>query len=129
MAGETVLIIDDEIKIRTILTHFLKAEGYKPEQAKTPQEGLKLAKKKKFDVILLDVMMGGMDGFEVCKKLRKSKKTKDVPVVFVTAAGDQESRERGKQSGGTMYLHKPFTKADVTKAIRVALATVEAKEE
>jgi len=123
MAGETVMVVDDEAKIRQILSHFLKAEDYKVVQAKGPEDALKLAKKKAPDVILLDVMMSGMDGFAVCEKLREEEKTKDTPVVFVTAAGDQESREKGKESGGTMYLHKPFTKEDVLKAVRVALAT------
>ena len=103
-----ILIVDDEPLIRAGLKALLNREGYDLQFAEDGFEGLEMAFKGNPDVILLDVMMPGMDGFEFCKKIRKSKDLSDVPVVFISALDDKEARLKGFEAGADEYLAKPF---------------------
>ena len=123
MAEELVLVVDDEEKVRNILTHILKSAGYHASTAGDPKRALTVAREISPDVVLLDVTMPLMDGFEVCRKLQEHPETKKIPVVFLTARGDDLSRRSGRASGGVLYLTKPFTRETVLSAVRVALAS------
>ena len=123
MAEELVLVVDDEENVRDILTHFLKSAGYHAITAGDPERVVDLARGVSPDVVLLDVTMPLMDGFQVCRKLQEHPETKKIPVVFLTAKGDDLNRQRGKTSGGVIYLTKPFTRETVVSAVRVALAS------
>ena len=121
MAGELILVVDDEENIRDIVAHILKSAGYKPVVTGDPEEALSIAREVTPGVILLDVMMPRMDGFDVCQMLRDHADTEKVPIVFLTALGHDVSKERGRVSGGTLYLQKPFTKETVLSAVGEAL--------
>ena len=99
-----ILIVDDEPLIRAGLKALLNREGYDLQFAEDGFEGLEMAFKGNPDVILLDVMMPGMDGFEFCKKIRKSKDLSDVPVVFISALDDKEARLKGLKRERTNIL-------------------------
>jgi two-component system, cell cycle response regulator len=103
-----ILIVDDEPLIRAGIKALLNREGYDLQFAEDGFVGLEMALKGNPDVILLDVMMLGMDGFEFCKKIRESKGLSDVPVVFISALDDKEARLKGFEAGADEYLAKPF---------------------
>ena len=124
MKGALVLVVDDESNIRDILVHFLEEEGYGTIATGDPEEALAMARELTPNVVLLDVMMPRMDGFDLCQMIHDHPDTRNVPVVFLTALGDDISRQVARVSGGKMHLQKPFTREDVLKAVRVALESV-----
>jgi len=107
--GKTkILIIDDDADILDITRAFLEAKGYAVAQARTGKEALKKVKVSKPNLILLDVMMPKMDGFWLCRVLKSDPKLKSIPVIFLTAVDDAQSRMEGQKCGGDDYLTKPF---------------------
>lgn len=103
----SILIIDDSVEIIKILTEILKPY-YKIFFSTNGTNGFKLARKKNPDIILLDIMMEPVDGYEVCKKLKEDEETKDIPVIFVTAAIDVTDEAKGFKIGCVDYIRKPF---------------------
>ncbi|MFK5970827.1 MAG: EAL domain-containing protein [Candidatus Marithrix sp.] len=114
----TILIVDDELVSRYTVEVLLSTEGYKLEFAKNGEEGLKKAIELSPDLMLLDVMMPGMDGFEVCQRLRADHRLAELPVVMVTALDDRESRLRGIESGADDFMSKPYDRAELRARIR-----------
>ncbi|MDM8564865.1 EAL domain-containing protein [Candidatus Halobeggiatoa sp. HSG11] len=114
----TILIVDDELVSRYTVEVLLSTEGYKLEFAKNGEEGLKKAVESSPDLMLLDVMMPGMDGFEVCQRLRSNPRLAELPVVMVTALDDRESRLRGIESGADDFMSKPYDRAELRARIR-----------
>ena len=102
-----ILVIDDEPIARLTLGALLEGTGYHVEMANNGPEGLKMAKKLRPDVILLDVMMPGMDGYEVCRRLRADSKMAEVPIFMITALEDRNSRLAGLSAGADDFLSKP----------------------
>lgn len=123
MAKPTLLVVDDEPHIRDILEFFLREAGYEVVSTGDPEEALACARRGEPDLVLLDVLMPRLDGFDLCQMLRAHAATAAVPVVFLTALGDEVSRERARVSGGARYLQKPFTREEVLEAVRAALAS------
>jgi DNA-binding response OmpR family regulator len=103
-----ILIIDDDEDILDITRAFLEAKGYDVVQARTGQEALKKVKSSKPSLILLDVMMPRMDGFWLCRVLKSDPKFRPIPIIFLTASDDAQSRIEGQKCGGDDYLTKPF---------------------
>jgi DNA-binding response OmpR family regulator len=114
----TVLIIDDEPAARETLEALLAAEGYQLEFAGDGLQGLARAAELYPDIILLDVMMPGIDGFEVCRRLRVDPVLAEVPVVMITALDDQASRLRGIDAGADDFISKPFDKSELRARVR-----------
>ena len=114
----TVLIIDDEPAARESLEALLTAEGYQLEFAMDGIQGLARAVELYPDIILLDVMMPGIDGFEVCRRLREDPILAEVPVVMITALDDQASRLRGIDAGADDFISKPFDKSELRARVR-----------
>ncbi|MEA1885405.1 MAG: diguanylate cyclase [Thermotogota bacterium] len=110
---QTVLIVDDVTQNIVILNATLKDE-YNTLVAKSGEEALKIAKENKPDLILLDVMMPGMNGFEVCKELKKNEELKNVPVIFVTALNNSGNESEGLNLGAVDYIRKPYN-IDIVK--------------
>ena len=102
----TILIIEDEQKINDILAFSLGKDGYKTLSAFDGVKGLEMALKENPDLILLDVMLPGMDGFEVCRKVREKSQ---VPIIMLTALSDEENQLRGFEQQIDDYIPKPFS--------------------
>ncbi len=108
-----ILIIDDEAPARDVLEAYLAGSGYELVFAATPGEGLALAVARIPDVILLDVRMPGMDGYEVCRRMRAHASLLNVPVIMTTALDDRSSRLQGLQAGADEFLSKPFDSVEL----------------
>ncbi len=109
MAKKLVLAIDDEKDILKLIQYNLEREGYQVICAKTGEEGLETAHAKKPDLIVLDLMLPGMDGLEVCKLLRSDKETKNTPIIMLTAKNSEVDQILGLELGATDYMTKPFS--------------------
>jgi two-component system cell cycle response regulator len=114
----TLLVIDDEPVARAVVTALLTAEGYNVVQARNGREGLALAAQQVPDAILLDVMMPGMDGFEVCRRLRADPRLGLVPILMITALDDQESRVEGISAGADDFITKPYDSLELAARLR-----------
>ncbi len=113
-----ILIVDDERDGREILLDALTPQGYSLLMAADSFEALDLAKKHTPDLILLDVMMPGLDGFEVCQRLRAQESTAIIPIVMVTALDDRQSRIRGLSAGADDFLSKPIDRLELQVRVR-----------
>jgi DNA-binding response OmpR family regulator len=109
MSRGKVLVIDDEEYIQHILNFSFGAEGYDVVTAADGEEGIKKAKSEKPDIIVLDIMMPKMDGYEACKRLKTDPNTKSIPVILLTAKGREVDRKLGSQAGADDYVVKPFS--------------------
>ncbi len=116
-----VLIVDDDPEIMEWLATDLKFSGFYTDTASDGLEGLQKSQNGNYDVIILDIMMPKMDGFEVCKNIRKSTKTKDTPVILLTAKGTLEDKVTGFGSGADDYLVKPFDIQELLVRMRALL--------
>ena len=116
-----MLIADDNKQIVSILEEYAKKEGYSVTVTYNGDDALKKAIEKPFDIILLDVMMPKIDGFEVCREIRKSS---DVPVIMVTARGEDFERIMGLDNGADDYIVKPFSPAEVMARVRAILRRI-----
>src|ERR1700757_74690 len=118
--GETmrILIVEDEPKMGDYLRKGLTESGYVVDLARTGREGLFLAGEESHDLIVLDVMLPGMNGWQVIQELRK---TRETPVLFLTARDDIEDRVRGLELGADDYLVKPFAFAELLARVRTLL--------
>jgi DNA-binding response OmpR family regulator len=114
-----LLIIEDELPMRTALVETLAAEGYRVRSAADGVAGLELACTEPFDLILLDVMMPGLDGFAVCRELRK--RGREVPVLMLTAKSLVDDRVEGLDCGADDYLVKPFSLKELLARVRALL--------
>ena len=108
-----ILVVDDNPAALEILAARLSAGGYQVLTASDGEEGLTLARKVLPDLVLLDIMMPGIDGFEVCRRLKSDPSTEDIPVIFLSALGDTEDKVRGLQLGALDYVSKPFKREEV----------------
>ncbi len=106
MKEVNVLIVDDEIEILNLLRKYLEREGYNVDAASDGEEGLLFFSRKKYDLIILDVMMPKIDGIEVCKRLRSQT---NAPIVMLTAKGDEIDKVLGLRIGADDYITKPFS--------------------
>jgi len=106
---KSILVIDDEKDIQKLLQYNLEKEGYQVSSAKTGEEGLELAKTKKPDCLILDLMLPGVDGLEVCKLLRAGKDTRHIPILMLTAKSSEVDQVVGLELGASDYITKPFS--------------------
>jgi len=112
-----ILIVDDVPKNIQMAMNILKNEGHKMFYAKDGKMALKLSSEQDFDLILLDIMMPDINGFEVCKKLKSDDKTKDIPIIFLSGKDSTKDIEQAYEVGGIDYVVKPFINIElVTKA-------------
>ncbi len=114
----TILIIDDDEKLNRLLTNFLNEFGFKTLTAIHPEDGLKTLNQKSPDLVILDVMLPGMDGFEVCKKIRQHSL---VPIIMLTARGELMDKVVGLELGADDYLPKPFEPRELVARIHSVL--------
>lgn len=114
-----ILIIEDEVSIQKLLAYDLKQAGYEVDTALDGITGLKKAELYKYDLILLDLMLPGMDGIEICKRLRKN--FNDVYIIMLTARDDEIDKITGLDSGADDYMTKPFSPREVLARIKAGL--------
>lgn len=113
-----VLVVDDEERIRRLLRMYLERENFTIEEAEDGETALDMALTNDYDVILLDLMLPGMDGIEVCTNLREHKAT---PVIMLTAKGEEANRVQGFESGTDDYVVKPFSPREVVYRVKALL--------
>ncbi|MEA4827170.1 MAG: response regulator transcription factor [Clostridium sp.] len=120
MAEEKILIVDDEDHIRELIKFNLEKNGYRAICAEDGLEALKLAKKELPQLILLDVMLPGMDGYDVCKEIRKDNNISNTPIIMITAKSEELDKILGLELGADDYMTKPFSVRELiarTKAV------------
>ena len=109
MTKATILVVDDEEDIRELLELNLVQEGYKVLSCETGEQALEIAGSKLPNLIILDLMLPGIDGLEVCKKLKSTLKTEHIPIVMLTAKGEEADIVTGLELGADDYITKPFS--------------------
>jgi len=117
----TILTVDDTPANIRLLTHYLEKQGYRVLTAEDGFEGFKAAIEHKPDLVLLDVMMPGTDGYEVCELLKAEEETRDIPVMFLTAKADVEDKIKGFELGAVDYITKPFNLVEISTRVKTQL--------
>jgi two-component system alkaline phosphatase synthesis response regulator PhoP len=121
MSKERVLIIEDEPNIIELVSYNLEKEGWLVSKAQTGEEGLEKIKEEHPDIILLDLMLPGIDGMEICRRTRQNKLTRDIPIIILTAKAEEADRVLGLESGADDYVTKPFSPRELVARIRAVL--------
>jgi DNA-binding response OmpR family regulator len=118
LVGTRILAVEDDERIRTAVKLALEDEGWTVEEAGSGEDALELFNRDPADVVLIDIMLPGMDGFELCRSVRR---TSDVPIVMVTARADTHDVVAGLEAGADDYLTKPFAPKELSARIRALL--------
>lgn len=121
MSKETILIVDDEEDILELIKYNLKNEGYQILTAQTGEAAIKIARHSQLDLLVLDLMLPGIDGLEVTKFLKNNESTKDLPIVMLTAKGEESDVVTGLELGANDYISKPFSPKVLVARIRAIL--------
>ena len=121
MAKETILVVEDEEDIRELLKYNLEKEGYQVFGAATGEEGLRAVRDRRPDLILLDLMLPGIDGLEVCRRIRGGAQTQHLPIIMLTAKGEEADIVTGLELGADDYIAKPFSPRVLLARLRAAL--------
>jgi DNA-binding response OmpR family regulator len=124
----SVLVIDDEAPIRLLCRVNLEAEGMTVLEAADGPTGLEEARENTPDVVLLDVMMPGLDGWRVAEQLLQDDRTSEIPIIFLTARAEFRDRARGLDIGGVDYVTKPFNPLELAPLVRDLLERIERGE-
>ena len=122
--GKKILVVDDEPHLVEILANRLKANRYRVATAATAQEGLEMAVREKPDLILLDILMPDMDGYQLLQKLKEGAETKMIPIMMLTVKKWSEDIQKAMLGGAVDYLVKPFDPVILIQKIRKALKDV-----
>jgi len=126
---QSVLIVDDNVNNLQVLGGFLQNEGLIVEFSLDGMSALNWLDKKKFDLILLDIMMPGMDGYEVCSLIKKNPAISEIPIIFITAKTDSGSIIKGFESGAVDYITKPFIQSELLVRVKTQIDIKKAKEQ
>jgi two-component system, OmpR family, alkaline phosphatase synthesis response regulator PhoP len=118
---QKVLIIEDDADIRELIKFNLEQDGYAVEEAATGAEGLDRIKRRQPDLVLLDLMLPGMPGLEICRALRSSKDTATLPILIVTAKGTEVDKVLGLEMGADDYVVKPFSPRELIARVKAVL--------
>ncbi|MFA5271857.1 MAG: response regulator [Candidatus Omnitrophota bacterium] len=125
---ETILIVEDEKDIVKMLDYNLKKEGFKTLSAHDGEDALDLAAKDQPNLIILDLMLPGMDGLEVCKTLKKENKTASIPIIMLTAKSQETDKIVGLELGADDYVTKPFSPRELIARIKAVLRRAKDKD-
>ncbi len=125
----SILIVDDNSKNLQILADVLRNVGYRVAMAKNGATALNFANKKRPDIILLDIMMPEMDGFQVCRLLKDNNDTKEIPVIFISALTEVEDKLKGFEAGSVDFITKPFQKEEILARVNAHLKLRTARDE
>ncbi len=115
-----ILVVDDEEDVVEVVSHFLEREGYTVHRAYDGEEALEKITSE-IDLILLDIMLPGLDGYEVCKRLRSRVETETIPIIFLTAKIEEEDQVKGLMLGADAYLTKPVSNRVISAQVKAVL--------
>ena len=121
----SLLVVDDEIKIRELVKAYLQKEGFQVDEAENGHEALERVNVQHYDAIIMDLMMPGMDGLELCREIRKSS---DIPMIMLTARGEEIDRILGLELGADDYIVKPFSPRELVARVKAILRRVKKVE-
>lgn len=121
MAQEKILIIDDEEHILELLKFNIKNAGYEVITANNGVDGANIAKEEKPDLVLLDLMLPGMDGYDVCKEIKRNKETSNTAIIMLTAKGEELDKILGLELGADDYITKPFSIRELLARVKAVL--------
>ena len=116
-----ILVVDDDLKIQMVIRIMLEKNGYEVKCVSSGLEAFQELDSYNPDLIMLDVMMPGMDGYEVCRKLKANEKTKQIPVIMLTALGMGEDFEKALENGADWYIVKPFNSRQLLSRVSMLL--------
>lgn len=119
-----VLIVEDEPSLVALLRYNLEKSGYRVDEAVDGQEALLKVQEEKPDLILLDWMLPQMSGLEVCRQVRRSQASRNIPIIMLTARGEESDRVRGLDSGADDYISKPFSPGELLARMRAVLRRI-----
>ena len=128
MTGESILVVEDEEDILDLISYNLKQAGFSVTAVESGEEALEFASEEKFSLVLLDLMLPGIDGLEVCRLLRAKPETKNIPVLMLTARTEEVDRIVGLELGADDYLTKPFSPRELVLRVRAILRRAEVVE-
>ena len=120
-----ILVVDDDAFIRKPLEFILRREGYDPTMAADGTECLEKLAAERPDLIILDVMMPGRDGFEMCKTIKREAQYAEIPIILLSARGQEHDKERGLCLGAADFMTKPYSPSDLLRRLRELLSTDE----
>ena len=129
MAGEKIVVIEDEPDILELLQFNLGREGYEVASAGTGLEGLAAVRRELPDLVLLDLLLPGIDGLDVCRQLRSDPETRDVPIIMVTAKREESDVVLGLGLGADDYVQKPFSPRELVARVRAVLRRANGRED
>lgn len=129
VAKQTILVVDDEKDLLDLIEYNLKKEGFAVLKAENGEEGIKIAKEHKPDLVLLDIMMPKMDGMEAVEKMRGDDDLKSIPIIFLTARSDEKTEVEGLDKGGDDYITKPISTTKLISRIKAVMRRFDETEE
>ncbi|MBU1147493.1 MAG: response regulator [Candidatus Omnitrophica bacterium] len=121
MAKKRILLVDDESDIVALTKNRLEANNYEVITAQSGKEALEKAKNHKPDLVLLDIIMHDMDGYEVCKKLKAGEETQDISVVFFTASSSSDLEKKCREIGAAGFIQKPYEPGELLELVKKTL--------
>ncbi len=124
MKAKRVLIVDDETSLRTLVRANLEVDGFEVSEAADGVEAMEMLKVSQPDLILLDIMMPHKDGIEVLQELSEDQALKEIPVILLTAKGEQEDLEKGAELGARGHITKPFDPEQMVRTVKAALGII-----
>ena len=127
MKARNVLVVDDEPDIVELVSYNLKKEGFEVSTASDGEEALNRIRKDGFDFLVLDLMLPGIQGMELCRILRNDPKTKNLPIIMLTAKGEELDRVLGLEIGADDYITKPFSPRELVARVRAVLRRISEK--
>ena len=129
MPRDTILAVDDEVHILELISFNLKAAGYHVVTALTGEEALKRCEVERPSLVLLDIMLPGIDGLEVCRRLKGDRMTSNIPIIMLTARGDEVDKILGLELGADDYITKPFSVRELAARVKSLLRRVAPQQE
>jgi phosphate regulon transcriptional regulator PhoB len=128
VTGKTILVVDDEPDLVELVSYNLRKEGFEISSASDGETALRKIRGGRVDLVVLDLMLPGIQGMELCRILRKDPKTESLPIIMVTAKGEEVDRVLGLESGADDYIAKPFSPRELVARVRAVMRRVEQKQ-
>lgn len=116
-----IIVVEDETDIREVLVYNLKREGYEVIDSDNGEKALKMIRQQQPDLILLDLMLPGLDGLQICRRLKNEEETRDIPIIMVTAKGEESDIVAGLEIGADDYVTKPFSTRELLARTQAVL--------